>query len=667
MKSIKAKILVINSILVLIACIGLGVVSNLISSNALIDTVNNNLVSLAEQGSTIVKESLEGQWSALEALAMNDVIRDPRISMENKFTVLDEVAKKVGAVNIIVADKEGNAIAPDGKSTIIVKERDYFIKAMKGERAVSDPMQNKADPTKMIIMYAVPISWQGEIIGVIMKADDGGSLSNMTNKIEIGASGMAYMINKEGVTIAHQNKDIVLNRENIIKAAETDKSLAPMAHVLKEMTNGKTGYGHYTYHKEVKYIGYTPVEGTNWILAVSAPEKEILSGLDTLKQSTFFLIIVFLFLCLSVCLWFSGVISKPIVRITAILDKISTGDFTVIIPESDLKAKDETGRLTRSLSAMQNSIKNLITTIKEETDEVASNATTQQQSVSDLLAEIEEVSATTEELSAGSEETAAATQEMNASSLEIEIAINSVVQTAQDGSKTAIEINDRAAMMKKNAAKSKETADSIYLNTEKALKESIEKSREVEKINALTDAIMQITAQTNLLALNAAIEAARAGEAGKGFAVVANEIRLLAENSKRSAAEIQRVTQIVIESVENLSDESLKILEFIDKNVLKDYDTLVTVSEQYNNDSFLVDHIVTEINSKMQSISSTIQNMIKAINEISAATGESAEGTGLIAEKTSVITNKAGNVLDQSKNTIESTNKLVSAISNFKI
>ncbi len=57
----------------------------------------------------------------------------------------------------------------------------------------------------------------------------------------------------------------------------------------------------------------------------------------------------------------------------------------------------------------------------------------------------------------------------------------------------------------------------MYKTNEKELSEAIEKSKSVEKINVLSEAILKITEQTNLLALNAAIEAARAGEAGKDF------------------------------------------------------------------------------------------------------------------------------------------------------
>ena len=150
----------------------------------------------------------------------------------------------------------------------------------------------------------------------------------------------------------------------------------------------------------------------------------------------------------------------------------------------------------------------------------------------------------------------------------------------------------------------------------------------------LSNTILDITSQTNLLALNAAIEAARAGEAGRGFAVVADEIRSLAENSKNAANEIQKVTNDVILSVENLSINSQEILGFIDKTVISDYASMVNISDQYNKDAELVNDIVTDLSATTEQLSASIQNMVKAINEVTSATNEGALGTSNIAEKT---------------------------------
>ena len=144
------------------------------------------------------------------------------------------------------------------------------------------------------------------------------------------------------------------------------------------------------------------------------------------------------------------------------------------------------------------------------------------------------------------------------------------------------------------------------------LAESIENSKQVEKVNELTQDILNISSQTNLLALNASIEAARAGEAGKGFAVVAEEIRTLADSSRGAANNIQEITEAVKGAVNNLSDSASQMLKLVNEVVLVDYEQFWGVAKRYNEDAI-------SLNQMMNNFSKQASNVQRAIDSMSSS------------------------------------------------
>lgn len=360
-------------------------------------------------------------------------------------------------------------------------------------------------------------------------------------------------------------------------------------------------------------------------------------------------------------------ISYPLILGVNHLKKVADGDFTTNESEQFIDRKDEIGEIANTIQLMQNSLKQLIGKVKDESNSIETVVINVSEDMNNLNGNIEEVAATTEELSAGMEETAASAQEMNSTANEIEKAVNSIAKKAEEGAMEASEINRRAIDTRDSVMKSQERSLGIFNTINDRLKIAMEESKVVEEINVLSETIKGVLSQTNLLALNASIEAARAGEAGRSFAVVADQIKNLAEESENTIIEIQNVTRKVISSVNDLSSSSHELLNFMSADVQHDYDSMINVADKYSKDAEFVSNLVLDFSSTSEELLASLENVVNTIEQVAAASNEGAEGTYNIADKIVAITEKSNRVAEEVAKSKNSSQQLNEQISKFKI
>ncbi len=199
------------------------------------------------------------------------------------------------------------------------------------------------------------------------------------------------------------------------------------------------------------------------------------------------------------------------------------------------------------------------------------------------------------------------------------------------------------------------TSDSINILKQRA-----------EEIARTLNVITDIAAQTNLLALNAAIEAARAGDAGRGFAVVAEEIRKLAEDSRQSAVDIEKI----IGDVQKDTQEASKAIENMEGSVKqgnsasKEAEEIFLEISTSSNDTLSLSKDIQEASTEQKG---SINKVVKNIEQIVVVAEETAAGSQQVSGSAQELNAGMIEVSENSEETSRIAADLLAGVNQFKL
>ena len=622
--NLSKRIALLVSIIVLIVSIGLGLSAWMVSSKVVIRQTEEALLELAAEGVKHIESEIDKDLNVLQELANR--ARTQTMDWKMQQESLKSEISRLGYLDMAIVTSDGKAHYILSGEMADLGDRNYVEKAFQGEANISNVLVSRVT-NEVVIMYAVPITVNNKIEGVLVARRDGTALNEITDKMGFGENGYAYIMGIDGTIYAHPDRENVLNQRNVLGDIETNGEFKNWGLALEKLGVGNQGVINYEFLNTKRYIGISPMANTGWMVGVGAQESDVLSGLNKLRNIIAIGAIIFLVLGLLAAVILGMSISKPIVDLSNIIEDISNYNLSMTQDSKVLKylkRKDEIGDISNSLLVMHKNLLSLIQDISNASEQVAASseeltATSQQSATAS-----DEIAKVIEEIAEGASDQANNTQEGALNIDQLSKLMEKNQQELQDINHAADEIeglkNEGLKIVGKLVSKTKESNDAsntiydIITNTNKS----------AEKIENASEMIKSIAEQTNLLALNAAIEAARAGEAGNGFAVVAEEIRKLAEESNRFTEEIVQIiqdllqkTSYAVSTMENIKAVIKSQAESVEMTNER-FEGIANSIEKMGNLIVLINESGIEMQSKRDEIIGVIQNL-SAISEENAA------------------------------------------------
>jgi methyl-accepting chemotaxis protein len=670
MKSLRKQLIIIMLLLILLPFVISNAVGYLFISKGFSDELEANNETLALSISDNVSTFVESAYKITEEVSHLKAVED--FNAEDQKNILVDVIQRNTYFDLLyIQGTDGMQTARSSGENGDRSERWWFQQIMGDKQPFVSKSYYSVNGNVPVTSVILPIyNANSELTGVMgsdLKLD---ALQTMVEKFSENKNSYVYILDGEGVVIAHPEKQQVSELYNYLTAQKTvlvtgddgkvkldengnqmtETKEIPVVSKLKEITekalNGESGVAEYKDENGKAVISaYStitlPGVSDNWAVITVEKKSDAMAFVSGYLQNNIFMSIIIFILVGFAAYFISKRITKPIVNLMNLMEKASKGDLTVT---SSYQSKNEIGRLSSSFNHMMTNLKELAVKIHDLGMHVNTSSKTLSDTTLQTAASIEDVSKAIGEVAQGASELAT---------------------DAEGGVNAVVKLSSEIETMSEQIQQSKDFSDKIYTSNEKGLeimkllesktKESNqvgkdvasiveELNRKADEINSIVDTIMGISEQTNLLALNAAIEAARAGEAGKGFTIVAGEVKKLAENTNKSSTNVKDIIKAIQDDVDKTQETiqlSLEVSTEQSKAVDATREIFMEISHGIQEIVSRI-HDITEGLHHIKNSNETVVSVIENVSAVSEETAASSEEVSASIEEQNAAAEQVG-------------------------
>ncbi|MCM2357080.1 MAG: methyl-accepting chemotaxis protein [Geobacteraceae bacterium] len=545
--------------------------------------------SLQDMGQEMLGDTALGLMNTIDAL-MNDRQDDIRAWAElpaikealktgnyaDAENILGTLEKQYDVYKaVMLFDKSGNVVAVSDPAILSnagfrrnQADQEWFKRVMAGSLHIHD-VYFSASANESAIGFSAPVKNEsGQIVGAIGTRVSWSTIEKILADVNEGKTGYAYMLNREGVLIAHPKKDKVL-KENLTKNENID-----LSGIAGKMVKGETGVGSYTYEGVSKLVGYLPskgfgdYKGIGWSIAVVKGASEVFAPVYTLRNVVIAVIVISVLIIAVLAVVVARSIANPMIKGVAFAQAVAAGDLTGTL---EVRTRDEVGDLANALNNMVASLKEMAGKIRGASEQVASAAG--------------EISANTAQLTRAAHSQASATDETSSTMVQMAVSIQSVASNADALAANAEEVSSSmqelgvsgeqvarsAEVMASSVSETSATIEQMTVSIEKVAQNSedlassvSETSATVEQMTVSIDQVagnsqelQQVVAETAAIVTQMAASIRRAADN-------VTEADTVAKTAAREGVAGQRAVQEALAAMKRVAEVSEKSAAAID-------------------------------------------------------------------------------------------------------